>query len=162
MITKIQSVSDLITNSSTEVFLTYEKSVADDIRNLVTSVLSLVDPSKTFDDYFTIEMNINYDDLEYILDDFIDDIGSYEEDFPWLEQYRDCEDSQKFMETLSVDTIEKVFDIYDRLGDSYECPRYMYEGYRVTAKVEDPVIRKVQTVLNGIDDIFGVDYYSNW
>lgn len=154
-------MSDLITNSSTEVFLTYGKNVADGIKNLVTSVLSLVDPSKTFDDYFTIEMNINYDDLECILDDLIDDIGEYEEDFPWLEQYKNCENSQEFMETLSIDTIEKVFDVYEGWSWSYEHPKYMYSSYTVTAKINDPVVNKVKTALNGIDDLFGVDYYSD-
>lgn len=156
---KIQSISDLITNSSTEVFLTYNSRTADDIRNLVTSILSLVDPSKTFDDYFTIEMDINYDDLEWILDDLVDDLDRYVDEFPWLEEYAKCDNSQEFMESLNYSTIESVFDFYD--NGYYDCPRYMFCGYTITPKVDDPVVDKVKTVLHSIPDFFGVDYYSS-
>lgn len=69
-IINIQSVSDLITNSSTEVFVVYDKGNIADIKNLVNSILSLLDPSKTFDDYFTIKMSINYEDLFWIFDKY--------------------------------------------------------------------------------------------
>lgn len=110
----IQSISDLITNSSTEAFVVYDKGNIEDIKNLVDSILSLLDPSKTFDDYFTIEMLINYDDLHWI-----------------FERYYEDED--------------------------------LYEGFIVNVKDEnDPVVKRVATAINHVDNIFDVDYSSNY
>lgn len=157
---KIQSISDLITNSSTEVFMTYNSETAEDIKKLVTSILSLVDPSKTFDDYFTIEMNINYDDLEYILDNMLNKIEIYSETYPWLKDYANCDDNQKFMESLSIETIEDIFDLYN--NNIYDGFRYMYNGYTVTSKIDNPEVKRVVNILNIIDNFFGVDYINCW
>ena len=51
-------------------------------KNLVNSILSLLNPYKTFDDYFTIEMLINYDDLHWIFERYYED-----EDFFFTRKY---------------------------------------------------------------------------
>lgn len=158
---KIQSISDLITNSSTEVFLTYSSRTAEDIRDLVTSVLSLVDPSKTFDDYFTIRMLINYDALHWIFERYYKDEEFYE-DIPELKNYGDmsCEEANKYLESLPLERIEEIFDW---ANDNW-CRRYQfYEGFSVDAKDEnDPVTKRVAIAINNVDNIFGVDYSSDY
>lgn len=153
----IQSVSDLITNSSTEVFVVYSKSNIADIKNLVNSILSLLDPSKTFDDYFTIKMSINYEDLFWIFDKYSEDERFYD-DVPELEVYNGLsyDEGKKFVESLPVERVEEIFDWNDG--------RYLaYEGFTVNAKNEnDPVAQKVAKVINSIDNIFDIDYSSDW
>lgn len=161
-IAKIQSISDLITNSSTEAFVVYDKGNVRDIKNLVDSILSLIDSSKTFDDYFTIEMLINYDDIQWIFDGYYESDECYE-DVPELKTYSELEgeEATKFIESLPV---ERLDEIVDWANDDNLYRRYQpYEGFIVNAKDEsDPVTRKVAAVINNMDNIFGVDYSSDY
>ena len=52
---KIQSVSDIITNSSTEVFMVYDDSAFKNIKELVNAILALTGSDQTFDDLFEIK-----------------------------------------------------------------------------------------------------------
>ena len=53
------SFTDVITNSSSEVFTFYDKSTISIIKDAVNGILSLVDSEHNFDDYFTIELDID-------------------------------------------------------------------------------------------------------
>ena len=53
MILKIQSISDIITNSSTEVYTIYTKNDIKTIKNIVNALLA-VNGDSTFDDLFNI------------------------------------------------------------------------------------------------------------
>lgn len=63
---KIQSVSDIITNSSTEVFMIYNEAAFKSIKELVNAILALGGTNKTFDDLFEIKANVS----EYFFEDF--------------------------------------------------------------------------------------------
>lgn len=149
---KIQSISDIITNSSTEVFVVYEENNIDSIKELVNSILSLVDPSKTCDDYFDIEMMINYEGLYNILYDTYNEKGDYE--FKEIEEFHNIgstgsyEDTLEYLETIPKDIIEKLFN-----DSSYY---YMYEGVSIIPKTEEA--KEVAKVLNKIDKIFEINY----
>lgn len=161
-IAKIQSISDLITNSSTEAFVVYDEGNIRDIKNLVNSILSLLDPSKTFDDYFTIEMLINYDDLQWIFERHYEDEECYD-DVPELKGFgeMDNEEAQRFLESLPLERVKQIFD-WANDDDWYR--RYqLYEGFVVNAKDEnDPIAQKVAIAINNVDDIFDVDYSSDY
>ncbi len=58
MVIKIQSISDVITNSSTEVFVVYDSTNINSIKRIVDSILA-IDSSYTFDDLFTIKMIVS-------------------------------------------------------------------------------------------------------
>lgn len=153
----IQSISDLITNSSSEAFIVYDKGNIASIKELIDSVLSLLDPSKTFDDYFEIEMHINYSGLEDIFDRYCDKEDLYE-DYPELKKYSLLDNSKqsKYLESLSTEVIKKYFDLYN--DKSYDRFYYMYEGFSISAKINDPIVEKAAAVVNRIDCIFDVDY----
>lgn len=60
IVLKIQSVSDIITNSSTEVFMVYDDTSFKNIKELVNAILSLnKDNTYTFDDLFTVEASFD-------------------------------------------------------------------------------------------------------
>lgn len=59
MKTKIQSVSDLITNSSSEVFVMYTRSGIKELKKVVGELLGI-----DFDDKFSIEIETNNDYLD--------------------------------------------------------------------------------------------------
>lgn len=161
-IVKIQSISDLITNSSTEAFVVYDKSNMRDIKNLVNSILSLLNPYKTFDDYFTIEMLINYDDLHWIFERYYEDEDFYEE-IPEFKTYSEMgyEEATKFLKSLPLKRVEEIFDWAN--NDNWDRRYQLYEGFVVNAKDgNDPVVKRVATAINHVDNIFDVDYSSDY
>lgn len=156
----IQSISDLITNSSTEVFVVYEKSNIQSIKDIVDAVLSLIDPSKKFDDYFNIEMNIDYDELDSIFERYSEDTQYYGE-IPELKVYSDLdyEKTNGYLYSLPTDRIEEIIDWANNVSwRDYRA----YEGISITAKSDDPVVKRVAEVIGKIDDIFYIDYNNNY
>lgn len=63
---KVQSVSDIITNSSTEVFMIYDEESVKQIKELVNAILDLGNYKERFDDLF--ECKITFDE-ERLLDE---------------------------------------------------------------------------------------------
>lgn len=57
----IQSISGVITNSSSEVYTIYYKEDIDNIKKLVNAILSTAGSDKTFDDLFCIEFIVDTD-----------------------------------------------------------------------------------------------------
>lgn len=55
----IQSMSDVITNSSTEVFMVYDSSAFDNIKKLVNAILELGGAIERFDDLFEIKATVS-------------------------------------------------------------------------------------------------------
>lgn len=105
IIIKIQSVSDIITNSSSEVFMVYNNESFKDIKELVNAILNINKDNKyTFDDLFEIKALL---EKEYFL-----------ESYPEYEGMTDDE------------LLEKA-----RCIDEENCEGYPFVcGYEVTAK----------------------------
>lgn len=149
---KIQSVSDLITNSSTEVFVIYDPSNKRSIKNLVNAILS-IDGNHTFDDFFDIHMSID----PYRLEDLYDRTDYIQK------EYSTFEDFYKYIKTLSDDELKEFSDIWDAVNFEGN-PNTLYDGYRVTLKEDVEMtdqLRNVLNALNTLDGIFGYDYYEN-
>lgn len=62
-ILKIQSVSDIITNSSTEVFMIYDEKSIKQIKELVNAILDLGNYKERFDDLFECKITFNEERL---------------------------------------------------------------------------------------------------
>jgi len=60
----IHSQVDLITNSSSEIFVSTSKSSCTVVKNLITSILALAGSTKTCDDLFIVEVAECYTDEE--------------------------------------------------------------------------------------------------
>lgn len=127
---KIQSISDIITNSSSEVYITYYPSDKDAIINVVNAILAINGEGK-FEDYFEFEWIPN--------EDFLYD--KWEEDrieIPF----------EQWKESLSEDYL---FEKHERWDDY----RNFIEGYSITAK--DPKNSKAAYLLTSLDSIFATD-----
>ena len=127
---KIQSISDVITNSSTEVYITYYPSDKNAIINVVNAILAINGEGK-FEDYFEFKWIPN-EDLLY--DKWVDD----EIKIPF----------EQWVESLSEDYL---FEEYERWNDC----RNFIEGYSITAK--DPKNSKAADLLTSLDSIFTTD-----
>lgn len=62
----VQSISDIITNSSSEVFVLYDDNALKNIKDLVNAVLAAADTKLTFDDLFEIQPLL--DESEFLMD----------------------------------------------------------------------------------------------
>lgn len=127
---KIQSISDVITNSSTEVYITYYPCDKDAIINIVNAILAINGGGK-FEDYFEFKWIPN--------EDFLYD--KWEEDgikIPFEEWVKSLPESY-------------LFSDYERWDDC----RNFIDGYSITAK--DPKNSKAADLLTGLDSIFSTD-----
>lgn len=89
----IQSVSDLITNSSSEVFMIYTKQGIEDFKEIVSTLIG-----DDFDKHFNLEIYTN----EYLMDDYIES-GSELSFEDWCFQYdNDSYEGSAAVEGFSV------------------------------------------------------------
>lgn len=56
LVIPIQSVTDVVTNSSSEIFVIYRKSDFEFIKEIVNELLKLAGSNKTFDDLFELKI----------------------------------------------------------------------------------------------------------
>ena len=130
MIFKIQSISDVITNSSTEVYITYYPADKGAIIDIVNAVLAINGGGK-FEDYFEFKWIPNED---FLYDKWVDD----EIKIPF----------EQWVESLPESFL---FSEYERWDDC----RNFIEGYSITAK--DPKNSKAADLLTSLDSIFTTD-----
>ena len=61
---KVIGFSDVITNSSSEVFVMYDREGVESIKKLVDSILECADSNETFDTLFDIEFELDKDYIQ--------------------------------------------------------------------------------------------------
>lgn len=133
MTVKIQSVSDIITNSSSEVFVIYDQEGIDTIKTIVNSILRLSKSEYSCDDLF---------DFEFIWDDiaeeYYNDDGGFKKTGKTLEEYR-------------VDMQN------DRLKWGKGAP--LIQGFKVIPKLDTSECKEAADILSKIDVIFKSDVF---
>ena len=153
---KIQSISDVITNSSTEVFIVYDSSNIDSIKHIIDAILS-IDGHYTFDDLFTIKMNLN--------DNVVDEMyNSWEDFFPNDPKPESIDDYWEVINALPQEELDKYVDIWEG-GQTYYWESYsFYEGYSVSIKEgveKTDKLQKAVDAIHSLDTIFSLDYTCN-
>lgn len=133
MMVKIQSISDIITNSSSEVFVIYDQNGIDTIKDIVNSILKLAKSEYSCDDLFDIQLV--WDD---IVEEYYNGDGGFEGTGKTLEEYRqDMQDDR----------------LYYREG----CPTI--EGIKITPKLDTQECKDAADALSLIDKIFESDSF---
>lgn len=146
----IQSVSDIITNSSTEVFTMYRSSDINTIKDIVNAILA-INSDVTFDDLFKIEMHISDTVFQYLWENS----EQIQKEFPNEDDFYD------YLETLPVERLSRYEKIWD---DVYPYDAYVsfYDGYTVSIKdgVEETAIyEQAVRAINTFDSIFDHEIY---
>lgn len=146
----INSITDVITNSSTSVFVVHKESDIDSIKELVNAVLS-INGNYTFDDLFEISLELNYYTMERYLDDLSEEFDDLKNDNDW----------DKILESYSK---EKLSKLTDELWELIDNDRYWsgspYEYIKVIAKNSEH--KHVADLISKIDNIFDIDYNTDW
>lgn len=117
----INSITDVITNSSTSVFVVYDEGNIKTIKELVNSILE-ISGEYTFDDLFDIQMIVNEEAIENFFDkDKItqEDIDKYQDiywnsDDPYLGQ-----PFEGIKVTPKKDISEKAAKLIERIDDIF-------------------------------------------
>lgn len=123
---KIQSISDIITNSSSEVFTIYSEESLKAVKELVNSILELAGDRYNFDDYF---------DIDFAIDSSrIDDMKDLHPEI-----------------TDEAELKKMVLEEYNHSIESGE-GSWGVEGIIVTAK--DPKCKKAAELIANIENIF--------
>ena len=144
----IQSISDIITNSSTEVYTIYSIRDKQTIKDIVNAILG-VGSDLRFDDIFDIGMLVS----EYASEDLWDNSPELQEKFPTLNDFEDH---------LSELSDEELSVYADKWGDLYgwdDC-RPFFDGYYVTFKEDvehTPTLERARMAINRLDSIFHHD-----
>lgn len=153
---KIQSISDVITNSSTEVFIVYDSSNIDSIKHIINAILS-IDGHYTFDDLFTIKMN----PAEYAVEDLY---KNWEDVFPNDPKPESLKEFDEFINSLPQEELDKYVSIWESSQTYYWESYPFYEGYSVSIKEgveKTDKLQKAVDAIRSLDTIFSLDYTCN-
>ncbi len=155
---KVKSKTDVITNSSTEVYMMNDKNSLKSIKNLVNAFLEKGGSTQTFDDLFTAETDFNRDST-------FDEYEDVRQELPYWRK-KDFEPYKEFLtpelellpwDSLSEEQIRKFAKIHSERDDLYE--PLMDNGYVFKAKNESD--KELAELLNGIISIYTPTIYSN-
>ena len=153
LVMKVQSISDVITNSSTEVFIVYDSSNIDSIKHIIDAILS-IDGHYTFDDLFTIKMNL----AEYVLDDIYEKWESF---FPNNPKPENTKEFDEFINSLSQEELDECVNMLNSKQTYYWESHPFYEGYSVSIKEgieKTDKLQKAVDAIHSLDTIFSLDY----
>lgn len=119
---KIQSISDIITNSSSEIFTIYRRKDFENIREIVNELLKLAGSDKTFDDLFELKISTT----EEAEEDYVNS-GSDQDFIDWCIDRNpcidiDCNDSYIVSYTIVAksDEAKSVADKLSNLNNLFE------------------------------------------
>lgn len=148
---KIQSITDVITNSSSSVYTIYYQSDKNTIKHIFNTILSL-NSDLTFDDLFEIKMRLNYDAIEYFYDH-----SEYNKTF------KDSDDFINYLESLIDENLYKYEREFIELTYHYEYPPVFYEGFKITIKPGVEKTEKLEKIICVLEDldIFDHETYYN-
>lgn len=157
---KIKSLTDVITNSSTEVFTVYNKEAVNNIKELVNAILALNNETSnlTFDDLFEVDFDIDIYEIEELINQLAEK----------LKERGNKEHAEAIKTTVTTEeelwNYSKQNNIYDVVmeiieeidNDTYDYR--MVDGIHIKAKnnpnVDKAKLGKAVEMLNNIDHIF--------
>lgn len=157
---KIKSLTDVITNSSTEVFTIYNKGAINKVKEIVNSILALSDTTSnlTFDDLFEVDYCFDIYEIEELINQLAEK----------LKERGNKEHAEAIKTTVTTEeelwNYSKQNNIYDVVmeiieeidNDTYDYR--MVDGIHIKAKnnpnVDKAKLGKAVEMLNNIDHIF--------
>lgn len=146
----INSITDVITNSSTSVFVVHKESDIDSIKELVNAVLSITG-NYTFDDLFEISLELDQYTIERYLDDLSEEFDDLKNDNNW----------DKILGSYSKEKLSKLTDeLWELIDNDYYWKGSPYEYIKVIAKNSEH--KHVADLISRIDTIFDIDYNSDY
>lgn len=149
---KIQSISDVITNSSTEAFIVINYRDLQTIKDLVNAILK-INTDFNFDDLFDAKFIVT----EYALENILYDWDSYESFFKEVSKPDSIEELNKLIDTLSEKDLNDLAESFDN-SQWDSCIRF-FSNIEVKAKKTGNAVHEAAALaISNISYIFDVDY----
>ena len=157
----INSITDVITNSSTSVFIVYAEHNIKSIKDIVNAILA-IDSNYTFDDLFDINMSINTDVLlstEELPEEF-KELGEVIDDdnLTWSQVTKKLIEIINSYDSEKKNRLSELLWSYIDENDYDSCVRSPYDGIIITPKSDDDVIKRAAAAIERISDIFNIDF----
>lgn len=157
----INSITDVITNSSTSVFIVYAEHNIKSIKDIVNAILA-IDSEYTFDDLFDINMSINTDVLlstEELPEEF-KELGEVIDDnnLTWSQVTKKLTEVINSYDSEKKNRLSELLWSYVDEDDYDSCVRSPYDGIIITPKSDDDVIKRAAAAIERISDIFNIDF----
>lgn len=138
---KIQSINDLVTNSSSEVFIIHSPAGLKQIQEAVKSIFRVLIPDKNPDDYIDVS-------LEFTDNDWEDSFNEYLQE-SLLPQYENLTNEEFLLKFPDEYINSKLEYIQNQIndGEGAPCAEYCIKGLnpegRIIAKAIDDIINSV-------------------
>lgn len=157
---KIKSLTDVITNSSTEVFTVYNKEAANNIKELVNAILALNNETSnlTFDDLFEVDFDIDWELDNSTMMDISNTLKEkgYEEEAEYIRVGKlDCDEINDYLKKHNL--FEIALERLEELdNDSYEyrTVKGIIIKPKNNSKVPKDKVEAAAKLLSNIDSIF--------
>ena len=148
---KIHSIVDVITNSSTVIYITMKENSIKEMFEIINEILKIADSDKKAEDLFSIEIERNWDQ---ILDSFLDDDPVNEKEIKLFEELVKLEykESEEYEENVIIPYLKESgrWKAFNTNYDGFDYDSWLI----VKAKNED---KSTMEFWNKIKNLFNVE-----
>lgn len=167
MIFKLQSLNDVVTNSSMEVYQEATQYTVDAVKDIINVILKISGSDKSCDDLFTV--SINYKDmLESYFEDILDKSDIDEIHLDTIEEIR-CRkdntghfisDSEAYAELVKIGLVGNMIPTIEEYTRDFESD-WRYPTTEVSIIPKGEAEHSDIAILNKINDLFCVEACYN-
>lgn len=167
MIFKLQSLNDVVTNSSMEVYQEATQYTVDAVRDIINVILKIGGSDKSCDDLFTV--SINYEDmLESYFEDILGKSDIDEEYLGMIEEVRSRKDdngyfisnSKAYEELVNMGIVGDVLSTIEEYVRNFDCD-WRYPSTEVSIVPKGGASPADVAILNKINDLFCIEACYN-
>lgn len=164
---RLQSLNDVVTNSSMEVYQEATQYTVNAVRDIINVILKISGSDKSCDDLFTI--SINYEDmLDSYFDDCLDRTDIDEEYLGMIEEVRNRRDdngyfisnSEAYKELVNMGIVGDVLSTIEEYVENFDCD-WRYPSTEVSIVPKGEASLADVAILNKINDLFNVEACYN-
>lgn len=162
---RLQSLNDVVTNSSMEVYQEATQYTVNAVRDIINVILKISGSDKSCDGLFTI--SINYEDmLDSYFDDCLDRSDIDEEYLGMIEEVRNRKDgyfissSEAYKELVNMGIVGDVLPTIEEYVGNFDCD-WRYPSTEVSIVPKGEASPADVAILNKINDLFNVEACYN-
>lgn len=159
---RLQSLNDVVTNSSMEVYQEATQYTVNAVRDIINVILKISGSDKSCDDLFTI--SINYEDmLDSYFDDCLDRTNIDEEYLGMIEEVRNryfISNSEAYKELVNMGIVGDVLPTIEEYVRNFDCD-WRYPSTEVSIVPKGEASPADVAILNKINDLFNVEACYN-
>lgn len=164
---RLQSLNDVVTNSSMEVYQLATQYTVNAVKDIINVILKIGGSDKSCDDLFTV--SIDYSDmLEDYFERCIDNDNIDEEHRGMIEEVRNrkdedghyISDSEAYQELVKMGLVGDVLETIEKFVDNYD-NEWRYPTTQVSIIPKNSDKKSDTAILNKINDLFCVEACYN-